>query len=174
MLNATQPASAGETRTVIVEIGGTQQTPSTTPTPSATSRGFKSPTPTATVTDTPKPSKTPTVVFTDTATPTRTPTPLPGANQPVALIATGDNDILNILLVGSDQRPDDGSYRTDTMVVVSVNRTASTVSLLSIPRDWPLCWRQFQFSDRFRPPLRTRHRPFDNRSNTPVRPDRPC
>jgi LCP family protein required for cell wall assembly len=60
---------------------------------------------------------------------------LPGASKAVALVPTGEYDILNILLLGSDQRPNDPSYRTDTLIVVSVNRTTNTVNLLSIPRD---------------------------------------
>lgn len=48
-----------------------------------------------------------------------------------------NNDILNIILIGSDQDvdPSDRSYRTDSMLVVSINRTTNTVSMLSLPRD---------------------------------------
>jgi LCP family protein required for cell wall assembly len=46
-------------------------------------------------------------------------------------------DILNIILIGSDQDvdPSDRSYRTDSMLVVSINRTTNSVSMLSLPRD---------------------------------------
>ncbi len=46
-------------------------------------------------------------------------------------------DILNILLIGtdSDVDPSDPSFRTDSMVIVSINRTANTVAMLSVPRD---------------------------------------
>ncbi len=61
------------------------------------------------------------------------PTAIPTAVQP--LDRHGD-DLMNILLVGNDgEITNDGSLRTDTMIVVSVNRTAGTVALLSIPRD---------------------------------------
>jgi LCP family protein required for cell wall assembly len=43
--------------------------------------------------------------------------------------------VVNIMLLGSDKRPDDGGYRTDTIIIVSVNRTEGTVSMLSFPRD---------------------------------------
>lgn len=61
------------------------------------------------------------------------PTAIPTAVQP--LDRHGD-DLMNILLIGNDgEITNDGSLRTDTMIVVSINRTAGTVSLLSIPRD---------------------------------------
>ncbi len=122
-------------------------------TPSITSSGLptatSTPTPTytPTITDTPTFTLTPSITPTDTitpissatetpnVTPTRTPTPLPGASGPMPLVPTGDYDMLNILLLGSDQRPSDRSYRTDTIIVVSINRTTNTVNMLSIPRD---------------------------------------
>ncbi len=61
-----------------------------------------------------------------TATPaTPVPTPMP----PVHL---GLN-VVNILLLGSDQEGD--NYRTDTMILVSINKSTGRVALLSIPRD---------------------------------------
>src|SRR5262249_37538097 len=40
------------------------------------------------------------------------------------------------LLIGNDgEITNDGYLRTDTMIIVSVNRTAGTVSMLSLPRD---------------------------------------
>jgi LCP family protein required for cell wall assembly len=108
-------------------------TPTVTDTPSIT------PTPTATLTPTIPPTDTitpiPSATETPNVTPTRTPTPLPGASGPMPLVPTGDYDMLNILLLGSDQRPGDRAYRTDTIIVVSVNRTTNSVNLLSIPRD---------------------------------------
>lgn len=50
-------------------------------------------------------------------------------------IEVGAFDLFNILLIGSDKRPNAVDYRTDTLVIVSVNRTANSVSLLSLPRD---------------------------------------
>lgn len=45
------------------------------------------------------------------------------------------NIYLNILLLGSDKRPDSGAWRTDSMIVVSVDERNKVVRLLSIPRD---------------------------------------
>ena len=39
------------------------------------------------------------------------------------------------MLIGTDSRPIDPTFRTDTLIVVSINKDAGTVSLLSIPRD---------------------------------------
>lgn len=45
-------------------------------------------------------------------------------------------DLMNILLLGNDgELTDDGFIRTDTMIIVSINRTTGTVSMLSLPRD---------------------------------------
>jgi polyisoprenyl-teichoic acid--peptidoglycan teichoic acid transferase len=56
-------------------------------------------------------------------------------------LRSGGQDIMNILLIGSDADvdPSDPSFRTDSMVIVSINRTANTVSMLSIPRDLYVC-----------------------------------
>jgi LCP family protein required for cell wall assembly len=53
--------------------------------------------------------------------------PLPKANIP--------NIYLNIVLLGSDRRPDSGAWRTDSMIVVSVDQRNQEVRLLSLPRD---------------------------------------
>ncbi|HNS50351.1 MAG TPA: LCP family protein [Anaerolineae bacterium] len=42
---------------------------------------------------------------------------------------------LNIVLLGSDKRPNSGAWRTDSMIVVSVDLESELVRLLSIPRD---------------------------------------
>jgi polyisoprenyl-teichoic acid--peptidoglycan teichoic acid transferase len=42
---------------------------------------------------------------------------------------------LNIVLLGSDKRPGSGAWRTDSMIVVSVDTFNNVVRLLSIPRD---------------------------------------
>lgn len=55
-------------------------------------------------------------------TPTRTPLPL----QP------GD---LNVLLLGCDDASKDGSWRTDTIVVVAIRPRAGFVAMFSVPRD---------------------------------------
>jgi LCP family protein required for cell wall assembly len=44
-------------------------------------------------------------------------------------------DVVNILLLGSDKRPNSGGFRTDAMMVVSINPEDGTATLISIPRD---------------------------------------
>src|SRR4051812_20562019 len=57
--------------------------------------------------------------------------------QPEAmpLLDNAGYTIENFLLLGSDTTNPVNAGRTDVMVIVSVNRTAGTVSMLSIPRD---------------------------------------
>jgi LCP family protein required for cell wall assembly len=42
---------------------------------------------------------------------------------------------LNVLLIGSDRRPGDGSYNTDTLIVASVDPASGQVAMFSLPRD---------------------------------------
>jgi len=42
---------------------------------------------------------------------------------------------VNILLMGSDQRPNDGGFRTDVLLLVSLNTEDGTATLTSFPRD---------------------------------------
>lgn len=45
-------------------------------------------------------------------------------------------DLVNIILLGGDDELSEGGYyRTDTMIIVSINRDTHTVSMLSLPRD---------------------------------------
>ena len=55
--------------------------------------------------------------------------------EPMPLLDYGGYDIENILLLGSDTTNPVNAGRTDVMVIVSINRSAGTVSMLSIPRD---------------------------------------
>jgi LCP family protein required for cell wall assembly len=97
------------------------------------------------------PTPTPFQPLAPTYTPAPSPTPLPTVTQtPEPFIITPTNsaptfpevrpggplpgNIVNIMLLGSDARPG-GGYRTDVMMLVSINRTAGTVSLVSFPRD---------------------------------------
>jgi LCP family protein required for cell wall assembly len=74
------------------------------------------------------------------ADPTEAPlsTPPPGATAaPAAPSATpwDGTGRLNVLLIGSDRRPGDGSYNTDTLIVASVDPASGQVAMFSIPRD---------------------------------------
>lgn len=85
---------------------------------------------------------TPTPVPTNTPTPTLTPTleiRAPSAEMPSTGYAVQPGGplpegVVNILVLGSDARPG-GGFRTDVIVLVSINRNNGTVSLVSFPRD---------------------------------------
>ena len=53
---------------------------------------------------------------------------------PVMPLALAD-DVVNILLMGSDEAPDRYGHRTDTMIVISLDPSLKRVVMLSIPRD---------------------------------------
>jgi LCP family protein required for cell wall assembly len=97
----------------------------------------------ATATSTPFQPVPPTAVFypTDlpTAIPTSTPTPMPTPFpvDPAAPVGALElpPDQLNILLLGSDQRPWDSHFRTDTIILCTLNPSQGTISLTSFPRD---------------------------------------
>ena len=74
---------------------------------------------------TPTPSATP--VYSPTPVPTPTATPIP---PPFNMRETD-----NMLLLGTDRRSDDGSWRTDTIMVVGIDRAYNRAAVLSIPRD---------------------------------------
>jgi LCP family protein required for cell wall assembly len=147
---------ASPTPAALVEA--TTTTPTNAPTSTATPTD--TPTPTNTPTPTPTPTNTPTP--TTTPTPTETPTPLPTAppysvipEQPVWPTQdpnrpTPENpliiptpvypvpvaaDAINIVVLGSDRRPDWSEWHTDAVHIVSVQRDRSTVSVISVPRD---------------------------------------
>jgi len=65
-------------------------------------------------------------------------TPPPGATavpaEPSASPWDGTGR-LNVLLIGSDRRPGDGSYNTDTLIVASIDPASGQVAMFSLPRD---------------------------------------
>jgi LCP family protein required for cell wall assembly len=62
-------------------------------------------------------------------------TPLPG-ELPETLSPWSGNERINILLLGIDERQDqDGPWRTDTMIVLTLDPAAMTAGMISIPRD---------------------------------------
>lgn len=58
-------------------------------------------------------------------------TPFPTPVNAVTL----DKELINILLIGTDYRPAEASFRTDTLIIVSIHKQSGHVTLLSIPRD---------------------------------------
>jgi polyisoprenyl-teichoic acid--peptidoglycan teichoic acid transferase len=60
-------------------------------------------------------------------------TPIPGSsNQPASISAASHR--INILVLGSDWRPNSG-YRTDVILLVSLDKIHGNVSVVSFPRD---------------------------------------
>ena len=139
-----------------------------TSTASPTARYSPTPSFTPTETFTPSTTPTPTETFTPSPTPTDTPTPrppLPGVADTVTPLPTPEviteattlvptpapifdlpRDTINIVVMGSDRRPDDNSWRTDTIILISVRRDPAFVTLLSIPRDLWVYVPNFQYS----------------------------
>lgn len=65
------------------------------------------------------------------------PTALPGSTPDAhpTIVPWNGTDRLNILLVGVDQRPDQGTFNTDTMIVASIDPASGQVAMFSLPRD---------------------------------------
>lgn len=108
----------------ILVVAGADATATTTPfqpqaqTPTSDHPIF----PTATLTVTPKPR------LADASD-------LSPAFPPPAPIIPQPKDQINILLLGSDQRPYEGGFRTDALLLVTINQKTKGVSLTSFPRD---------------------------------------
>ncbi len=107
-------------------------------------------------------SAAPTLVFLPTATPGPSPTPMPTVSPPPEMVIPEPfpipgprayvpsttlliptpvmpvpvaADAVNIVVLGSDQRPDWSEWHTDVVQVVSIQKSTGVVSIISIPRD---------------------------------------
>ena len=60
------------------------------------------------------------------------PTPKPAIVRDQALVPPSN---LNILLLGTDQRTGQSNWRTDTIILLTINQEEKTVGMLTIPRD---------------------------------------
>ena len=104
-----------------------------TPRPTATEPPTATPQPTATPTSVPQVNPTPALNITGSmregvpTPPTAIPSPVPAFELP--------QGTTNVLLLGKDQNADGSDARTDTMIIVSINREAQTASMVSLPRD---------------------------------------
>ncbi len=85
---------------------------------------------------------TPTYIPTAFPTPVPTATPAPAPSSPPvqeggvsAQPINHPQDQVNILLLGSDQRIGEIGFRTDTIVLLSINTRNKTASMVSFPRD---------------------------------------
>jgi polyisoprenyl-teichoic acid--peptidoglycan teichoic acid transferase len=148
-----QPAQFGATNTPRPVSFATNTPPSESGQAEAVATATDMPDPTVTATELP-PSATPTLAA--SATPVveelSTISPLPTLLAPAApedgLVIGGtavptrvpfverQHDLVNIVLLGSDDElTGDGFMRTDSIIIVSINRDTHSVSMLSLPRD---------------------------------------
>jgi polyisoprenyl-teichoic acid--peptidoglycan teichoic acid transferase len=67
--------------------------------------------------------------------PGEAPPQLVSDDRPPAEPAFAWSETKNILVLGTDRRPWDASWRTDTIMVVGVDRARQRIAVLSIPRD---------------------------------------
>ena len=67
--------------------------------------------------------------------PSADPSPIGSALPDVTIPPWDGTERLNILLIGSDQRPKEGSYNTDTLIVLSIDPQTKRVAMFSLPRD---------------------------------------
>ncbi|MBL7161303.1 MAG: LCP family protein [Anaerolineales bacterium] len=101
--------------------------------------------PDATPTPTPFLPVPPTPTYIPTAFPTPEPTATPKPEVDTQPVSGGDTspadlinypqDQINILLLGSDQRVGEIGFRTDTIILLSINTRNKTASMVSFPRD---------------------------------------
>jgi LCP family protein required for cell wall assembly len=95
----------------------------------------------ATATATPFQPLAPTATYFPTATPIPTPTEMligqyssNPSSAPAGMLPQPKGQV-NILLLGSDQRQGTGGFRTDTIMLVTINPAENSVHLTSFPRD---------------------------------------
>jgi LCP family protein required for cell wall assembly len=86
------------------------------------------------VTSTPRPTNLPRPTATLVVQPTSQPTLIPTV-RPVTNPSRYPDGQVRIMVFGSDARPGEGGYRTDIMMMVSINPKTGTASVLSFPRD---------------------------------------
>lgn len=72
---------------------------------------------------------------TETPTPAPTDTPLPATAPTPAAPLTMDPDAVNIALLGTDAYTPGSAWRTDTIILLTINVRQKTAGMLSIPRD---------------------------------------
>lgn len=80
-----------------------------------------------------------------TVVPLETPIPVTPSARPAAAVAprpvtVRDGSLvpasnINILLLGTDKRPNAPNWRTDTIILLTINQEEKTVGMLTIPRD---------------------------------------
>ena len=69
------------------------------------------------------------------ATASPAPSPSDAAAGATALVPWNGTGRLNILLIGTDKRPNEGTWNTDTLIVASIDPASHQVAMFSLPRD---------------------------------------
>lgn len=136
---ATNTPTGGDAGTFQTATLQSTPEPSSTPSPEV---------PAPTLTATTIPTDIPNATVEATGTPRPLPTPLFAPSREDGAILSGtavpthvptvprDYNLLNIILLGGDDELSNDSFsRTDTMIIVSINRDTGTVAMLSLPRD---------------------------------------
>jgi len=70
-----------------------------------------------------------------TATPAVTPEPGATETPRPSIVPWDGKERLNILLIGADRRPKEGTFNTDTLIVTSIEPRTGQVAMFSVPRD---------------------------------------
>lgn len=129
-----EPTEASTAETELTETTPTPRRAADTPRPSATAPPTVAPEPTVTPTSLPQVEPTAALNITGSMREGE-PTPPTAIPSPVPVFELPDGTT-NILLLGKDVNADgSGDARTDTMIVVSINRETRTASMISLPRD---------------------------------------
>jgi LCP family protein required for cell wall assembly len=129
------PTPSPATPTIAPSLESPTITPIPTPNPTATFTSSPSPTATSTDTPTPGPTSTPFSLGTPglvNVTPPLTDTTAVPTSVPLADVAVGT---VNIVVLGSDRRPDWSDWHTDAVHIISIQPNVPAVTVLSIPRD---------------------------------------
>jgi LCP family protein required for cell wall assembly len=84
----------------------------------------------------PSPSPGATIAAGATASPAPSPSDATaGATAAPSLVPWNGTGRLNILLIGTDKRPNEGTWNTDTLIVASIDPASHQVAMFSLPRD---------------------------------------
>ena len=63
------------------------------------------------------------------------PPPASGGANPAPSPSPWNGGRLNVLLIGTDKRPNEGTWNTDTLIVASIDPASRQVAMFSLPRD---------------------------------------
>ena len=81
------------------------------------------------------PTATPTATLFPTPTPFQTPTPFPTPTPQPTPAVENLYTTTNVLILGSDRRPDEPNWRTDVIILLMMNPNLGEAAIISFPRD---------------------------------------